>query len=129
MLCCALYLLNRIGLAAGIGTVWTRSYLSDFLLIPCALPWLLWVHAWLGWRVKEAVPSVGEVMGHLVVWSIVAEWVGPRLFSHSVADWGDVAAYGAGGVLALCWWRLVPRGRKRAPHHWKLKVATGNRDE
>ena len=129
MLCCALYLLNRIGLAVGIGTVWTRSYLSDLLLIPCALPWLLWVHARLGWRANEAVPSFAEVMGHLVIWSIVAERVGPRLFPHSVADWGDVAAYGAGGVLALCWWGLESRGRKGAPHHWKPEVATGNRDE
>ena len=95
-----------------------RSYFNDVLLIPCALPWVLWGHALLGWRDWDRRPTGAEIVGHLAVWALIAEGLGPRLFAHAVADWGDVAAYAAGACLAAFWWRFS------CPHR-KLVAASG----
>ena len=87
------------------GGHFSRAYLNDLLLIPCALPLVLWVHASLGWRNKESYPTLNELIGHLMVWSIIAEGVGPKLISHAVPDYGDVLAYVVGGMSAYAWWR------------------------
>ncbi len=76
-----------------------RSYFNDVLLIPCALPWVLWGHSVMGWRERAAFPTGAEIIGHLGVWSLVAEGVGPQLFAHAVADVGDVVAYAGGAGL------------------------------
>ena len=91
-----------------------RSYFNDALLIPCALPWVLWGHAVLGWRKQDAFPTNAEIFGHLGVWALVAEWLGPQLIPYSVADWGDVVAYAVGASLAAFWWRFSRRDRKLA---------------
>lgn len=81
-----------------------QSYFNDLLLIPCALPLLLWLHASFGWRHQDEAPNGSEVIGHWAIWSIVAEWIGPRLFTQAVGDWRDVMAYGIGAAFAWCWW-------------------------
>ncbi len=87
-----------------------RSYFNDILMIPCALPLVLWVHAQLGWRSPESVPSGREVLGHLVLWSIIAEFVGPRLMAHPFADLRDIAAYSLGASMAFLWWQYSDLG-------------------
>lgn len=102
---CLLYVANSVWLASGGGGAIARGYFNDFLMIPCALPFILWIHSLLGWREKDAYPTLSELLGHLVVWSIVAELIGPRLVSGAVSDVHDVLAYAGGAVVAGLWWR------------------------
>ena len=91
-----------------------RAHFNDFLLIPCALPWVLWAHALLGWRERDAHPSGAEILGHLLVWALLAEGLGPLLFSHAVGDVGDVVAYSLGAAGAAFWWRFSESDRRLA---------------
>lgn len=119
---CLLYVLNS-GWWADQGGWFFRSYFNDLLLIPCALPGILWLHARLGWRCREAYPTLSEVAGHLCVWALVAEGLGPIFFANAVGDPWDVLAYAVGAVAALAFWRLAPGtvlplgwgGRQREP--------------
>jgi ubiquinone/menaquinone biosynthesis C-methylase UbiE len=47
------------------------------------------------------------MLGHLVVWSVIAESVGPYFFPWAVGDLVDVGAYALGAVLAGTWWNRV----------------------
>lgn len=105
LVACLLYLANSVWLAGGGGGHIARAYFNDFLMIPCALPLVLWVHAILGWREKSAYPNLWEILGHVLVWSVVAEAIGPRLVSGTVADFRDVLAYAGGAFVAGLWWQ------------------------
>lgn len=79
------------------------------LLIPAALPWMLWIHRRLGWRKSTAYPSAEEIIGHLAVWAVIAEGIMPLVSSRFTADWLDVAAYATGAAVAAGLWRLEAR--------------------
>lgn len=117
MLACGLYLLNRLWLRAQVGGPFLRGYFNDLMVIPAALPFVLWLHARLGWRDRPALPTAGEILGHVAVWSLVCEVVGPHLNRRAVGDPLDVLAYAAGGALAWLWWQR---------HRWRR---TGHPDE
>ncbi len=99
---CVLYLANSFLIPAHGG--YRASYLNDLLMMPCALPWVLWLHRRLGWRAEDRPPTVAETGGHLLVWALIAEVAGPRLFAHAVGDPLDVLAYSVGAILALFLW-------------------------
>ncbi|MCX6956162.1 MAG: hypothetical protein NTV51_28845 [Verrucomicrobia bacterium] len=106
LLACAGYALNRwalrpVGWAAG---PFMRGHFNDLLLIPAALPLLLWLQRRLGLRAADGPPSWREIALHLVVWSVAAEAIAPQLWHHATGDWLDVAAYATGAVVAGCWW-------------------------
>lgn len=82
-----------------------QSWLSDFLLIPAALPVLLRLHRVFGWRRHDQSPSWSEIGLHLGVWAVVCEGIGPLLVSTAVADPWDVLAYAAGALFAGLVWR------------------------
>jgi hypothetical protein len=84
-------------------------WFSDLLLIPCALPVLLWIERKLGLRRHDRPPGAGEIAWLLVLWSVLFEAVAPRLLPHATADWRDVVAYAAGGLLAWAWWNRPTR--------------------
>lgn len=106
---CALYALNRWWLRAHVGGVFLRGYFNDLLLIPAALPLVLWMHRRTGLRADDARPRWREIALHLVVWSVVAEAIAPHLMRWTTGDWRDVLAYSAGALAAGCWWNgLVP---------------------
>ena len=73
------------------------------LLIPCALPILLQLQQWLGLRNEEGVPTAGEIVFHLAVWSVLFELIGPHLMK-TVGDPLDVLAYATGAAIAGFWW-------------------------
>jgi hypothetical protein len=102
--CVAAYVLNRWGLQPWLQGGFMQAHFNDLLLIPAALPLMLEVHGWMGWRESGRPPGMSEVVFHLVIWSLVCEGGGPWIFEQSTADWLDVAAYAAGGVLAWVWW-------------------------
>lgn len=100
------YFLNRFLLAPQFGSQlpFLREHFNDSLLIPAALPLLYWARYRLGLREDNSPPAWREVLLWCVGWSLVFEWLGPRVFHYSVGDWGDVAAYFAGGLVAAFWW-------------------------
>lgn len=80
-------------------------YFRDFLFIPALLPLLLAFESQLGLRPKGVAPSSWEILLHLVIWSLICEWVGPFALGMGVADPWDVAAYAGGALVAGLVWR------------------------
>jgi hypothetical protein len=101
---CLFYAANRWGLPAGWKDAFLRNYFDDLLLIPAALPLLLWLERRLGLRSTDAQPDWSEVLLHLVVWSISMEIIGPHLFRRATGDVWDVAAYATGAAVAVLVW-------------------------
>ncbi len=103
----AAYAFGRWWLRQRVGHGFWHDQFTDLLLIPAALPLLLWVQRRLGLRTHDGRPGWGEIGLHLAVWSFAAELIAPFLFHSAVGDWRDVLAYGAGAVLAGGWWTLA----------------------
>ena len=102
------YTLNRWLLKPLIPSPFLHGYFNDLLLIPAALPVVLWLQRSLGLRTHDHSPSWSEATLHLVVWSLICEWVGPLWFHHGTADAWDVVAYATGSVVACLWWNRRP---------------------
>jgi hypothetical protein len=98
------WLLRPLGWAAG---PFMRGHFNDLLLIPAALPLLLWLQRRLGVRATDQPPSWREIGLHFAVWSIAAEMLAPRFMPHATGDWIDVAAYAAGAVVSGCVWQAT----------------------
>ena len=109
LLGCAAYALNRLLLKPHLPDPFLQGHFNDLWLIPCALPLLLALHRWLGWR-DDRPPTLAEVTSHLLLWSVLFEALGPRLIFHATGDGRDVVCYWLGGLLAWAWWN---RGRIR----------------
>jgi hypothetical protein len=112
LLAVLLYIVNRWWWKPAFGGFFLHGYFNDLLLIPAALPPILWVHHKAGWRKHEMPPSFHEIASHLFLWAFIAEVVGPKLFVHSFGDWADAAAYTAGALAAGLWWHLAKARRK-----------------
>jgi hypothetical protein len=104
VLCCSLYALNRWAVKPRIHNSFLHGYFNDVLLIPCALPPLLFMQRWLRLRLHDSPPTPSEIALYVVVWSILFEVIGPRIMPWTVGDVWDVAAYSVGGILAGVWW-------------------------
>lgn len=104
LLCCGLYAANRFLLKSHFQGAFFRFWFNDVLLLPCALPVVLRVHAYLGWRESSALPKAGEIFAHFVGWSILFEFFGPRVMNHATGDGWDVVAYAAGALVSFVWW-------------------------
>jgi hypothetical protein len=78
--------------------------MNDLLLIPCALPLVLFIHKTFGLRKADSFPKIFEVILHLVIWSIYCEWIGPIIQNKGIADPLDVLAYWVGGLLSWALW-------------------------
>jgi hypothetical protein len=101
---CSLYGLNRWCIRPHAHAAFLRHHFNDLLLIPCALPPLLFFHRWLRLRTHDEMPTGAEIALYLTVWSILFEVIGPRMMSRATGDPLDVLAYAVGGVLAGLWW-------------------------
>lgn len=108
---CALYALNRWCVRPHVHSPFMRGQFNDCLLIPCTLPLLLWSQRRLGLRRHDEFPQAGEIIFHLFIWSVLFEIIGPYIM-YVTGDVRDIVAYGAGGLVALCWWR------------WQAKIST-----
>jgi hypothetical protein len=98
------YALNRWLLKPVVPSPFLHSYFADLLLIPAALPVVLWVQRLAGLRQHDFAPSWAEVLAHLAVWSVICEFVGPHWLQRGTADMWDVMAYASGAVIAWFWW-------------------------
>ncbi len=106
LVACACYAANRWLLPATLRGAFLRNHFSDLLLIPAALPLILWVQRRLGLRASDAKPRWSEIFLHLGVWSVAAEVIAPWCFSHATGDPRDVAAYTVGALVSGWIWRL-----------------------
>lgn len=112
-----LYALNRWVVKPHAHAGFLHDHFNDMLLIPAALPLILWVQRRLGWRAHDAAPTAGEIALHLGIWTAICEGVGPHFVAHATADWRDGVAYLAGALAAGLWWRwreAVSGARSRA---------------
>src|ERR1700743_879480 len=80
------YALNRWVLKPLVPSPFLHNHFNDLLLIPAALPGLLWVQRILGLRQPDRMPTWPEILMHWLVWSIVCEWIGPFYFHMGIAD-------------------------------------------
>jgi len=101
---CSLYAANRWAMPAALSGPFLRNHFNDLLLVPAALPLILWVQRRLRLRPADTPPDWREVLLHLIVWSVAAEVVGPLLFARATGDIRDVAAYAAGALVAAVFW-------------------------
>lgn len=99
------YAVNRWGLKPHLPSGFFHSHFNDLLLIPCALPPILWLHRKLSLRSHDGAPTLLEITAHLVFWSALFEWLGPKFVSHTTADPLDALAYLVGAALAGLWWQ------------------------
>lgn len=104
---CALYLLNRLWLRSHVGGAFLSGQFDDLLLIPAALPVVLWIQRRLGLRADDRPPAWSEIGVHLFAWTLAAEVVMPHFASHATADWKDAVAYGAGALVSGFWWQAA----------------------
>lgn len=98
------YALNRWLLKPLLPSPFVHGHFADLLLIPAALPVVLWLQRLVGLREHDRVPSWTEMGLHLAVWSLICEFIGPHWLHHGTADVWDVVAYAVGGVVACLWW-------------------------
>jgi len=103
LLGCAAYGLNRWVFKPHFRSNFLHSYFNDLWLIPCALPLVLYLHRRLRLR-AEVPPTFWEVAGHLVIWSALFEWWGPKFWAGATGDVHDVFCYAIGGLAAWLWW-------------------------
>ncbi|MGC9943409.1 MAG: hypothetical protein ABSE48_16400 [Verrucomicrobiota bacterium] len=81
-----------------------HSHCDDSLMMPAALPVLLWIQRLLGLRKHDHPPGWGEMFAHLAIWSFMCKVVGPFYLDIGVADPWDVLFFAAGGIAACFWW-------------------------
>ena len=105
------YAVNRWLLQSLLPSPFLHGHLNDLLLIPAALPVVLWLQRLAGLRKDDVPPSWMEMAGHLAVWSVICEFIGPFWLHHGTADLWDVAAYAVGGAVACLWWNRSAQPR------------------
>jgi membrane-associated PAP2 superfamily phosphatase len=103
---CACYVGNRWLVPFALKGLFLQGYFADCLLIPAALPLLLWLQRRTGLRRDDRPPKWNEIFLHLAVWSVAAEIIAPHLFSRATGDPWDVAAYAGGALLSGVLWQL-----------------------
>jgi len=109
---CASYGFNRWIVKPHVHMGFLHSHFNDCWLIPCALPPILWLHRRLGLRSHDGPPQFWEITLHLAFWSLLFEWIGPRLVPHITGDPFDALAYAIGAAVAGLWWWRPRAGLK-----------------
>jgi hypothetical protein len=104
LLGCVAYSANRWLVKPHVHSGFFHSQFNDLWLIPCAMPPVLWLHRQLGLRSNDNPPQIREIIPHLIFWSALFEWIGPKFVTHSVGDPIDVLVYFIGAVFAALWW-------------------------
>ncbi len=89
--------------------VWAylHGHLDDTLLIPVALPVVLWIQKKTGLRNHDQPPGFMEIAGHLVIWTLICKIIGPLAWHSGVEDPWDVLCFGLGGLGSWIYWRHV----------------------
>jgi hypothetical protein len=93
--CCALYILNRWVVKPHTHIAFFHNWFNDTLLIPCALPVVLFTHRLLRLRTHDAPPTALEIAAHWAGWSLLFEGIGPHIMRTTGDPWD---------VVAFLWW-------------------------
>ena len=109
------YALNQFVLKPRLRWPFLHNHFNDLLLIPAALPLILWVQRVLRLRTNDFAPSWPEMLMHLVVWSVICEYIGPFWLKWGTGDIWDVVSYAVGGVAACVWWHRTARRNRLQP--------------
>lgn len=110
-----LYALNRWFIKPRVHSPFMHDHFNDLLLMPCALPVLLWLQRRLNLRSHDGPPTAGEIALYCAVWSVQCEIIGPHLLRRATGDPWDVVSYVVGAILAGFWWH-----RKQLFDQWFL---------
>lgn len=104
---CVLYAANRFWGKPLLGDSlhFLRTHFDDCLLIPAALPPLLYAFRKLGLRRDDSPPSLREVAEWTFLWSVAFEWAFPCFLHRGVSDFRDVLGYAAGALVSWLLWR------------------------
>ncbi len=131
---CALYAANRWWIKPHVHLAFFHNWFNDCLLIPCALPPLLFAHDLFRIRPRGAFPTALEIFAHWAGWSLLFEGIGPHIMRTTGDPW-DVVAYAGGGFAAFGWWHWRQRKEREpavadfdllAPHYrWMEWVLAG----
>ena len=108
------YAVNRLWLAPhwGAAAPFLTRYFDDVLLLPVALPLLLWLQRRTGLRPHDRPPTAGEILVAFALWALLFEGIFPRALGRGVGDPLDVLAYAAGALVAgSVWTRRAPERR------------------
>lgn len=116
LVCCSLYALNRWVIKPHTHNAFLRFHFNDMLLMPCALPVLLWMQRKLRLRTVDDPPTWNEIALYTVFWSILFEVIGPHLLKRATGDPWDVVVYIVGGIGAGLWWNWHTVFSRRAAH-------------
>jgi len=81
-----------------------HSHFDDSLMMPAALPVVLWIQRRTRLRQHDRPPSWLEMLFHLGVWSVMCKIVGPFYCHIGVADPWDILCFAGGGLAAWLWW-------------------------
>jgi hypothetical protein len=110
----AAYALNRLLIRPHLGWffhshaewLWPflHSHFDDLLLMPAALPVILWLQRLLNLRRHDRPPGWLEMFAHLALWSVMCKIVGPLYLHIGVADPWDLPFFAGGGIAACLWW-------------------------
>ena len=107
LVACLAYVGGRWFLRQRLHVGFWHDQFTDLLLIPAALPVMLWFQRRLGLRANDQRPSWREIGFHLAIWSVAAEVAAPLLFKSATGDWRDLVAYSCGALVAGGWWTLA----------------------
>lgn len=110
LLACIAYGINQFGLKPRLSWQFLHTTFNDLLLIPAALPFVLWLQRRFRIRNHDGFPTWSEILLHWAIWSVICEGLGPRLFPWAIADPWDIAAYAIGALFAGVWWNM-PRSQ------------------
>ncbi len=109
LIACALYVANRLALKPHLHSGFLHDHFDDLLLIPAALPFVLWIQRRLGVREHDVPPTTAEIILHLVIWSLLAEAIIPLFSTQATADPIDAFYYLLGALLSALWWHRPVR--------------------
>jgi hypothetical protein len=115
LVCSFLYATNRLIIKPRMPTheVFFRGHFNDLLLIPCVLPPLLFIYRKLSLRRPYDPPSALEIVLHLVVWSLLFEYLAPMFYPRATSDPWDVVSYTVGALVSWLIWNGIPRWLRR----------------
>jgi len=109
------YAINRWLVRPRVPSPFLRGHFNDLLLIPAALPVVLWLQRVVRLRNHDRAPSWAEMAMHLTVWALICEVIGPQWLHIGTPDGWDVAAYAGGGIAACLWWNRSARLKPVSP--------------
>ena len=99
LVCTAVFLVNQGFDRTDTYIPFISAYLDDFLTIPLSGSFILLVQRFATYRNPAYVLPLWQVVFLWVAFSVWFEWYLPQQSTDFVQSWGDLVAYGLGGVL------------------------------